>query len=168
MTQGSPNQPQHSMGDLVFDYEHPDTAHAAPGRRWGVITGGGVFPEMVGPMFITYDDLAPGEPARFGVRILPRHCNGVHVAHGGLLSTFLDTAFAQSLLSAIEVDWNVPTINLVTDFLSAAVEGEWLESRVQLTHATGRMAFLSGTVLAGERLVLRGQAIFKITRKARA
>ncbi len=153
-----------NRGALVYNYEHESTKHAPEGRRWAVIEGGGAFPDMVGPMFVTFDDLEPGEHARFGLRLLEHHCNGVDVAHGGMLCTFIDTAFAQSLLSAMNLDWNVPTINLITDFLSASVKGEWLESRVRLTHATGRMAFLSGVIQSGDRPIIRGQAIFKIKR----
>ena len=151
-----------SMGSLVYNYDHPDTKAAPDDRRWAVIEGGGAFPDRVGPIFVTYDNLELDEHARFGLRVMTHHCNGVNVLHGGMLGTFLDTAFAQTVLSAMDVDWNVPTISLTTDFLSPAIEGEWLESRTCLTHNTRRMAFLTGVIFAEKRPVLRGQAIFKI------
>ena len=133
----------------------------ADGREWADISGGGPFPDMVGPMFVTYDNLLPGEPARFGMRILQHHCNAVDVTHGGMLATFADTALAQGLLSMGDVAFNTPTINLNVDYLSGSVLGEWLESRVIVTHRTRRMAFVSATIGVGDRSVLRVTGLFK-------
>lgn len=150
--------------ELVYDYACDNVKLApADGREWADIRGGGPFPDMVGPMFVTYDDLLPDEPARFGMRILKHHCNAVDVTHGGMLATFADTALAQGLLSLGDVGFNTPTINLSVDYLSGSVLGEWLESRVIITHRTRRMAFISATVVAGERPVLRVSGLFKST-----
>lgn len=153
---------QHHLGELIYDYDDPLTALTPGGRKWALIKGGGDFPEMAGPMFVTYDDLDPDEPARFGLRVQPHHCNAVDTTHGGMLGTFLDTAFAQGLLASRRLEWNVPTIHLSVDFLGPSGVGDWLESRVKLTHDTRRMAFMAGVILCGDRPVLRGQAIFKI------
>lgn len=150
-------------GALFHDNDHEFAELVPTSRRWAKIDGGGPFPDLVGPMFVTFDDLDPGEPARIGLRLLRKHCNGVHVAHGGMLGTMLDGAFAQCLLASLDVDWNVPTINLVTDYLAPAFENEWLDTRIKLVHSTRRMAFLSGQIFAEDRPIIRGQAIFKIT-----
>jgi acyl-coenzyme A thioesterase PaaI-like protein len=151
-------------GNLTYAYGDPALS-AAPddGREWAVIKGGGPFTEVAGPMFATYDGLEPGEPARFGLRIERHHCNAVDVAHGGMLATFADTALAQGLLSLGDVHFNTPTINLSVDYLSGAVLGEWLESRVQIAHRTRRMGFIGTAVLAGDRPVLRVSGLFKTT-----
>jgi uncharacterized protein (TIGR00369 family) len=147
---------------LVYDYDHASVGLTPKdGREWAAISGGGPFPEIAGPMFVTYDDLLPGEPARFGLRVQTHHCNAVDVVHGGLLATFADTALAQGLLSMGDVGFNVPTINLNVDFLSGAILNEWLESRVVVNHRTRRMAFMSATILAGGGPVLRTSALFK-------
>jgi acyl-coenzyme A thioesterase PaaI-like protein len=147
---------------LLYDYDS-DHLHTVPddGREWACISGGGPFPDMAGPMFVTYDDLLPGEPARFGLRVERHHCNAVDVVHGGMLATFADTALAQGLLSLGDIAFNTPTINLSVDFLSGAVLGEWLESRVTIDHRTRRMAFASAVILAGTRAVLRVTSLFK-------
>ena len=153
--------------DLVYDYDSPHAALAPDdGREWATINGGGPFPDMAGPMFVTYDALLPGEPARFGLRVLRHHCNAVDVVHGGMLATFADTALAQGLLSTGEVSFNTPTINLNVDYLSGSVLGEWLESRVTINHRTRRMGFISTMIIAGERPVLRVSGLFKTTPRA--
>lgn len=157
--------PPEAPGGLHHDYGHRYADLVPPGRRWATMNGGGPFPDLVGPMFVTFDVLDADEPARIGLRLLNKHCNGVNVAHGGMLSAMLDGAFAQCLLAALDVDWNVPTINLVTDFLAPAFEGEWLETRIRLSHSTQRMAFIAGEIRAEDRTIIRGQAIFKITRR---
>jgi len=148
--------------NLVYDYDDECVRHAPEdGREWASINGGGPFPDMVGPMFVTYDDLLPNEPARFGLRVQKHHCNAVDVTHGGMLATFADTALAQGLLSMNDVGFNTPTINLSVDYLSGSVLGEWLESRVIISHRTRRMAFMSATIVADERPVLRVTGLFK-------
>lgn len=147
---------------LTYDYDCDNVALAPQdGREWADISGGGPFPDMAGPMFISYDNLLPGEPARFGLRVLKQHCNAVDVVHGGMLATFADTALAQGLLSMGDIAFNCPTINLSIDYMSGSVLGEWLESRVSVAHRTRRMAFMAVTILAGERPVLRANGLFK-------
>jgi acyl-coenzyme A thioesterase PaaI-like protein len=148
---------------LNYDYDSENVRHAPDdGREWADISGGGPYPDLAGPMFVTYDDLLPGEPARFGLRILKHHCNAVDVTHGGMLATFADTALAQGLISLGDIEFNCPTINLSVDYLSGSVLGEWLESRVTVSHRTRRMAFMSAMIVSGDRPVLRATGLFKM------
>ena len=151
---------------LTYDYDHKHLCLTPKdGREWADISGGGPFPDMAGPMFVTFDDLESDEPARFGLRILKQHCNAVDVAHGGMLASFADTALAQGLLSTGEIAFNCPTINLSVDYLSGAVLDEWLESRVKISHRTRRMAFMTAMIFAGDRPVVRANGLFKTAPK---
>jgi len=147
---------------LNYDYDSKNvTLVPDDGRDWADISGGGPFPDMAGPMFVSFDNLLPGEPARFGLRICKHHCNAVDVTHGGMLASFADTALAQGLLAMGDIAFNCPTINLNIDYLSGSVLGEWLESRVTVAHRTKRMAFMSAMILAAYRPVLRATGLFK-------
>lgn len=149
---------------LTYDYDCDDVGLVPDdGREWAAISGGGAFPDMAGPMFVTYDALDASEPARFGLRILDRHCNAVGVVHGGMLATFADTALAQGLLSIGDIAFNCPTINLSVDYLGPAARGDWLESRVVVSHRTRRMAFMSATIVSGAVPVLRANGLFKFS-----
>lgn len=148
---------------LRHDFDHGLEHLLPPGERWARIDGGGPFFDLIGPHFARLDDLEPDEPIRVGTRLELKHCNARLVAHGGFLSAMFDNALAQALLAACRVDWNIPTVNLVTDFLGPAFEGDWLETRLRLSHTTRRMAFLSGEIHSQNGPVLRGQAIFRIT-----
>jgi acyl-coenzyme A thioesterase PaaI-like protein len=147
---------------LPHDYEHGLVHLTPPGERWARLSGGGPFFDLIGPHFARYDGLEPDEPVRVGMRLELKHCNARHVAHGGFLTAMFDNALAQALLVACKVDWNIPTINLVTDFLAPALENDWLETRMRVSHTSRRMAFLGGEIRSARSPVLRGQAIFRI------
>lgn len=147
---------------LPHDYHHAFGELTPPGERWAKLSDGGPFFDLIGPHFARYEDLDAGEPVRIGMRVQEKHCNARNVAHGGFLSAMFDNALAQALLVACKVDWNIPTINLVTDFLAPALEDDWLETRLRVSHTTRRMAFLSGEIHSQRGPVLRGQAIFRI------
>ena len=152
---------------LIFDYDSPK-CQAAPqdGREWAVVSGAGPFPDNAGPIFVSFDHLAPDEPARFGLRVEKHHCNAVDVIHGGMIATFADAALAHGLISLGDTAFNCPTISLSMDFLSGAVVGEWLETRVRVDHRTKNMAFLSVLISAGDRAVLRATSLFKAPPRA--
>lgn len=149
-------------GALTHDFDHGLDHLLPPGTRWARIHGGGPFFDLIGPHFARFDGLEADEPIRVGVRLEEKHCNGVQVAHGGFLTAMFDNALAQALLAACRVEWNIPTINLVTDFLAPAVKDDWLETRIRLSHSTRRMAFMSGEIRCDRGPVLRGQGIFRI------
>jgi acyl-coenzyme A thioesterase PaaI-like protein len=107
----------------------------------------------------------PGEPVRFGFKVKPHHCNRLKSCHGGFLSTFLDIALGVSAFRAIGYDRGGPTIELALSFLQGAHEGQWLESRVTLEHATRSLVFARGTVVGPGGNIARGSALFKLPRQ---
>lgn len=120
------------------------------------------FLERVGPVFIADDFAADdSEPARFGVRIEPHHCNFAGICHGGMLATVLDIALGRSMAALIE-GAHAPTVTLTVDFLRAARLGDWLESRVRILRRTRSMVFCDAVLVGPEGIVVRGNAVFKL------
>jgi acyl-coenzyme A thioesterase PaaI-like protein len=129
---------------------------------WTPLDDVGEFIEIAGPVFVSSEGLDPGEPARYGLRIMRHHCNGLGNCHGGMLATFLDLAMACGLYAAGGVDRNLPTITMTLDYLAPAPLGDWIESRVAIVHRTPRMAFVQATLYGPGGPVIRGNAVFRI------
>ena len=94
---------------------------------------------------------------------LKRHCNGMGIVHGGMLTTFLDGVLARAVVKAI--DSAAVTVHLSVDFLSMARAGDWVFGDGRVTRKTRDLVFVEGRVRVGEREVLRGSGVFKPVRR---
>ncbi|WP_119420915.1 PaaI family thioesterase [Desertibaculum subflavum] len=103
-----------------------------------------------------------GEGIVRGVRVEPRHLNVAGIAHGGFLATMMDSTFGNSLSHTGRRGF---TVRLVTDYLSPAKRGDWLEGRARITRATQTLAFLEGELTVEGRVVIKGQAVFALRQK---
>lgn len=120
------------------------------------------FLDRVGPVFIA--DAFAGdetEPARFGFRIEPHHCNFAGICHGGMLATVLDIALGRSIAALIE-GAHAPTVTLAIDFMRAAMLGDWLESRVRILRRTRSMVFCDTVLVGPGGTAARANAVFKL------
>jgi acyl-coenzyme A thioesterase PaaI-like protein len=87
-------------------------------------------------------------PGRARCRMFPDvpHSNLGGVVHGGAILTFVDMAmFAGGSMAGAEVAFGV-TLDLQSQFISAAELGVPLDATVELLRETGRLAFLRGLV----------------------
>ena len=94
---------------------------------------------------------------------LKRHCNGMGIVHGGMLTTFLDGVLARAV-------WNATggasvTVHLSVDFLSMARAGEWVFGTGHVTRKARDLVFVEGRVHTAHREVLRGSGVFKPVRR---
>ncbi len=92
--------------------------------------------------------------------VLGRHCNGMGIVHGGMLSTFLDGLLARAVYTVAET--SSVTMHLSIDFLSMARAGEWVFGDARVTRKTKDIAFAEGRIRVGERDILRGSGVFKL------
>lgn len=91
---------------------------------------------------------------------LKRHCNGMGIVHGGMLSTFFDGLLARAVYTAAES--SSVTMHLSIDFLAMARAGEWVFGDAWVTRKTKDVVFAEGRIRVGERDVLRGSGVFKL------
>ena len=94
---------------------------------------------------------------------LKRHCNGMGIVHGGMLTTFLDGVLARAV-------WNATggasvTVHLSVDFLSMARAGDWVFGTGHVTRKARDLVFVEGRVHTAHREVLRGSGVFKPVRR---
>jgi uncharacterized protein (TIGR00369 family) len=122
-------------------------------RRSG---GRGAFSTHNGPYF--HDDA--GAQAFF---VLKRHCNGVGLLHGGMISAFLDGVLAGA---AARGGGGTPiTVHLSIDFLDMGRAGDWVIGEASLTRATSDLAFVEGRAHVGGRNLARATGVFKLMRR---
>jgi uncharacterized protein (TIGR00369 family) len=91
---------------------------------------------------------------------LPRHCNGLGIVHGGMLSAFLDGVLAASVGRASGAAG--VTIHLSIDFLSMARRGEWVFGESHVTRSAKEVVFTEGRIYVGSRDIVRGSGVFKL------
>ena len=94
---------------------------------------------------------------------LKRHCNGMGIVHGGMLTTFLDGLLARAVVNATGAA--AVTVHLSVDFLSMARAGDWVFGDAQVTRKARELVFVEGRIRVGERDVLRGSGVFKPVRR---
>jgi acyl-coenzyme A thioesterase PaaI-like protein len=129
---------------------------------WALLELDDPFLDRIGPMFIA-DPFAGNEtePARFAVRIEPHHCSFAGTCHGGLISTVLDIVLGRGTAASIG-GGHTPTVTLTVDFMRAAKNGDWLESRLRILRRTRSMMFCDALLLGPQGPVARATAVFKL------
>jgi len=119
-------------------------------------TGRGAFTTHNGPYFHN----AEGVQAFFALK---RHCNGIGLIHGGMLSAFLDGVLAGA---AARGGGGTPiTVHLSVDFLDMGRAGDWVLGEASLTRATSDLAFVEGRAHVGGRNLARATGVFKLMRR---
>jgi uncharacterized protein (TIGR00369 family) len=119
-------------------------------------TGRGAFTTHNGPYYF--------KPSEHGViqafQALDRHCNGVGLIHGGMLSAFLDGLLAGAAGRATGV--TPVTMHLSVDYLHMGRAGDWVIGEAKITRVTRDIAFAEGRVYIGDRDVARATGVFKL------
>jgi uncharacterized protein (TIGR00369 family) len=119
-------------------------------------SGRGAFTTHNGPYFVLPTETG-SQQAFFA---LPRHCNGLGIVHGGMLSAFLDGVLAASVGRATGTA--SVTIHLSIDFLSMARRGEWVFGESRVTRQAKDVVFVEGRVHTRGHDVVRGSGVFKL------
>ena len=133
---------------------HPAIRHEPapdyPGWLTWDVTGPERFNSSIGRLLVRR-----GEDGRGWCRMFPAqaHSNLGDKVHGGALMTFVDMAlYAGGAMAGANVAMAV-TLDCSVQFLDAGELGEPLDAEVELLRETGRLVFVRGRLLQGERLV---------------
>ncbi|MGN6515134.1 MAG: PaaI family thioesterase [Rhizomicrobium sp.] len=122
-------------------------------------TGG--FNKYVGPLF-RLSDLENGAVKRFAFAAAEQHMNGGGTVHGGMLMTFMDTSMSRTSRLISEAK-GTATVSLTCDFVAPARLGDVIESRVRVTRRTRTIVFLSCELVTGDKLLMVGSGVWKIS-----
>lgn len=121
------------------------------------------FIDLIGPFYKKRTD----EGEIIGMRVEARHCNTLHIAHGGLLATFADVVVSRTAALATNPPSFAVTVSLNTDFIAAAPKGAWLEGRAHIGKIGRSLAFVSCDVSADGVLLLRASGVMKLSPRTR-
>lgn len=114
------------------------------------------FIGLVGPLWTRRET----EAWAYGLRMEAKHLNPAQRVHGGALMTLMDHAISSV---AWEASGRKPcvTIQMDSQFQGGALEGQFVEVRVQVTQQTGSLCFARAEMTAGAQLIMSAQAILK-------
>jgi acyl-coenzyme A thioesterase 13 len=114
------------------------------------------FNALVGPLYERRD----GDAVSIGLEIEAKHTNSRGVCHGGVLATLADLALGYAMLARSGDKGSFVTAHLAVDYAGAAQLGEWIESKVEIQHVGGRLAFANCYLVSGAKPIVRASAIF--------
>lgn len=138
------------MNDLT---DRADALQAA-GWKQRSLTG---FADRLGPLWTKKEN----DGWVYGILATPDHLNPAGFVHGGVLCALFDHVVSAVAWEAVGRRACV-TVQLNTQFLTAAREGQFLEARGLVTRATNSLVFVDGTIESGETELLRGSCVQKI------
>ena len=99
-----------------------------------------------------------------GLRVRQSHVNYVGVAHGGVLATLADVALSLQPHLLDPAGLPVTTVSLTTNFLAAARVGDWLEAECRIDRAGKRLAYTSGQIRCGDKMLVTMTGVFNLLR----
>lgn len=97
----------------------------------------------------------------YGILAAPEHLNPAGLVHGGLLMTLLDHALSAIAWEAIGRRTCV-TVQMDTQFVSSAGNGQFLEARGRVVRATSSLVFMQGQISVGAAEIIQGSALLKV------
>ena len=140
------------MTDDLLDDEAPSIPDGFTRMNW--FRG---FGNQIGPL---YERIGPGEKYTRAFLVCEHHTNGMRNCHGGMLMAFADVAFGHAVsMRAPHRHW--VTVRLLTDFVSGARLGEWVEATGEVAGIEDDIYTIKGRIWSGARTIMTGTGIFK-------
>ncbi|MDQ2859428.1 MAG: PaaI family thioesterase [Pseudomonadota bacterium] len=133
-----------------------DEALPAPPAGFLRSNNRGAFTTHNGPFFHRLGEKG-AEQAFF---VQGRHCNGLGLIHGGMLSAFLDGLLAGAAARAAEA--TPITVHLSIDFLNMGRAGEWVLGEARVTRVARDIVFVEGRAHMAGRDLARATGVFKL------
>ncbi len=115
------------------------------------------FGRQIGPL---YERIAADGSYARAFLVCEHHTNGMQNCHGGMLMAFADTAFGHAV-SIAKPDHYWVTARLLTDFISSARLGEWVEGTGEIAGIDGDLFTIKGRIWSGDRTIMTGTGVFK-------
>jgi len=126
----------------------------AAGWRQRTLRG---FADRMGPLWTRRE----GDAWAYAILATADHLNPAGHVHGGLLCALFDHVVSAVAWQAVGRQPCV-TVQLNTQFLAPAREGQLLEGRARVTRATASLVFVEGVISVATDEVMRGASVQKI------
>ena len=118
------------------------------------------FIGLIGPLWTRKEEAGWA----YGLLATEHHTNPAGLVHGGLMTALIDHALSSIAWEALDRRPCV-TVQLDTQFLSAAQEGQFLEARGRVLRATSTLVFMQGRIEVAGTEVVSATAILKVVSK---
>ena len=115
------------------------------------------YMELVGPLWSRREEAGWA----YGLLATPRHLNPAGIVHGGLITSLLDQALSINAWEAMGRRACV-TIQLDTQFMAAAREGQFLVVRSRAVRTTNTLAFMQGALSVSDEEIATASALLKL------
>jgi uncharacterized protein (TIGR00369 family) len=115
------------------------------------------FGRQIGPL---YERIGTDGGYARAFLVCEHHTNGMGNCHGGMLMAFADTAFGHAVSMRMRNHYWV-TVRLVTDFISAAKLGDWVEGTAVVMGVEDDVFTVKGRIWSGDREIMTGTGVFK-------
>lgn len=89
----------------------------------------------------------------FAARISGDDCNGLGIAHGGVIATLADIFLVGFIAAQLPAHARLVTASLSVDYLGPSRAGDWLLGRIHAHRIGRRQCVASGEFRVGERTV---------------
>lgn len=114
------------------------------------------FGRGMAPVYDKYPD--DGSFVR-GFRVQEIHTNGMGNCHGGMLMAFSDIAFGH--IVGVQTNRYWVTVRLLTDFMSSAKLGDWVEGTGEIMGHADDIYTVRGRIWTGDKTLMTGTGTFK-------
>lgn len=122
------------------------------------------FNSEIGPVYIAYssksEDTEPDHTWYAKLELEGRHMNMSGVCHGGVMMSVADIAMGSGTWFA-GGQHRCATIQMDSQFLAAAKEGQTLFAIAKQNRRTKDLSFMSCEIWGGDRLVLKASGVWK-------
>ncbi len=98
---------------------------------------------------------------QLGVRLQKHQLNPMGTTHGGLLMSLMDVTLGATAARVLGHEGAMATVQLSCNMLAAAGAGDWIHSEGAVDKTTRTLSFVSGRILAGDRVLLTATGIFR-------
>lgn len=114
------------------------------------------FGRSIGPL---YEKNNPDGTYTRAFIVGDHHTNGMQNCHGGMLMSFADMAVGHVVSAQAKRFW--VTVRLLTDFLSGARLGEFVEGTGEMVGVDGDLYTVRGRLWVGDRTIMTVAGVFK-------
>ena len=116
------------------------------------------YHDLVGPLYVKRG--AGG--VAIGMPVARKHINRRGFLHGGMVCSLVDFAMGKAARRTTDPPRNHVTINLSTEFVGNATEGDWVEARADVLRSGRRLVFTNCFVYRGTERIARGSGTFLV------
>ena len=101
------------------------------------------------------------DSVQLGVRLSKHQLNPIGTTHGGMLMSLMDVTLGATAARVLGHEGVVATVQLSCNMIAAAREGEWIHGEGRVDKTTRTLSFVSGRIMAGDRVLLTATGIFR-------